>query len=173
MSRQILLLVVFLVPIFVADLHAQHPRLDEGRLAEIPRRMEQLVKEGQIAGAVTLVATKDRVVHLAAVGKADVETARPMEPDSIFRVASMTKPITSTALMMLVEQGKLSIDDPVSKYIPAFAGQKMKDGSAARAVTIRDVVTHTAGLATSPGSNFSREATIEQIADAIGGLPLE
>src|SRR5258706_11507239 len=93
---------------------ADQPRFDDGRLAEIPKRMEQFVKEGQISGAVTLVATKDRVVHLAAVGKADNAAGRGMEPDTIFRVASMTKPITSTALMMLIEQGKLAVYDPVS-----------------------------------------------------------
>src|SRR5205085_5827921 len=82
---------------------AQQPDFDGSKLAEIPRRMEEFVKAGQISGAVTLVATKDRVVHLAAVGKADVSSGRPMEPDAIFRVASMTKPITATALMMLVE----------------------------------------------------------------------
>src|SRR5262245_15560617 len=172
MCRQILLLAVFLVSTVAADLRAEQPRFDDSRLAEIPRRMEQLVKEGQIAGVVTLVATKDRVVHLAAVGKADVESGRPMEPDAIFRVASMTKPITSTALMMLVEQGKLAIDDPVSRHIPAFTGQKLKDGSAARPVTIRDIVTHTAGLATSPGSAV-QEASLADISEAIGRLPLE
>jgi len=151
---------------------AEQPGFDEGKLAEIPRRMEELVKSGQISGAVTLVATKDRVVHLAAVGKADVTSGRPMEPDAIFRVASMTKPITSTALMMLVEQGKLNVDDPVSKYIPAFAGQELKDGSIARPVTIKDIVTHTAGLATSPGAGL-QDASLEKMADAIGKLPLE
>src|SRR6478736_2005407 len=111
---------VLLTALFSLVARAEKPRFDEGRLAEIPQRMEQFVKEGQISGAVTLVATKDRVAHLAAVGKADVAAGRTMEPDTIFRVASMTKPITSTALMMLVEQGKLAIDDPVSKYIGGF-----------------------------------------------------
>ena len=139
---------------FIEPLFAQQPAFDDARLAKIPERMEQFVKDGQISGAVTLVATKDRVVHLAAVGKADLATSRSMEPDAIFRVASMTKPITSTALMMLIEQGKLAVDDPVAKHIPAFAGQKLKDGTVARPVTIRDIVTHTAGLAydtTQPG----------------------
>jgi CubicO group peptidase (beta-lactamase class C family) len=170
-----------MLPLAAAEL----PRFDEGRLAEIPQRMEQFVSEGQIAGAVTLVATKDRVVHLAAVGKADLASGRAMEPDAIFRVASMTKPITSTALMQLVEQGKLAIDDPVMKHIPAFAGQKVKQGGTltpalsqrereeARPVTIRDVVTHTAGLATSPGGAAPQGATIEEISNAIGKLPLE
>src|SRR4051794_22232667 len=78
----------------VGECRAEQPRFDEARLRQIAPRMEQFVKEGQIAGAVTLVATKDAVVHLAAVGKADLASGRPMEPDAIFRVASMTKPIT-------------------------------------------------------------------------------
>jgi CubicO group peptidase (beta-lactamase class C family) len=152
---------------------AEQPRFDEARLSQIPSRMEQLIQEGQISGAVTLVATKGRVVHLAATGKADMASGRAMEPDAIFRVASMTKPITSTALMMLIEQGKLAVDDPVAKHIPAFAGQKLKDGTAARPVTIRDIMTHTAGLATSPGTGLGQDPSLAQISDAIGKLPLE
>src|SRR5207248_8833590 len=136
--------------------------------AEISKRMDECIREGKISGAVTLIATKDKVIHLAATGKADIAANRPMEPDTLFRVASMTKPITSTALMMLVEQGKLAIDDPVAKHIPAFAGQKLKEGSPARPVTIRDILTHTAGLATSPGSGAAANGSLEQIADAIG-----
>jgi CubicO group peptidase (beta-lactamase class C family) len=172
MLNQRFFLICVLVVAASSIANAQQPRFDEAGLAEIPRRMEQFVKDGQIAGAVTLVATKDRVVLLAAVGKADVAANRAMEPDAIFRVASMTKPITSTALMMLVEQGKLAIDDPVSKHIPSFAGQKLKDSGQARSVTIRDVVTHTAGLATSPGAG-NMDRSLAEIADAIGRSPLE
>jgi hypothetical protein len=71
-----------LVVLFAFPVAADQPRFDEGRLAQIPQRMEQFVKEGQISGVVTLVATKDRVVHLAAVGKGDVAAGRPMEPDA-------------------------------------------------------------------------------------------
>src|SRR5262245_32847649 len=124
MLRRVLPLLAFTCALGTQSLSAQQPRFDEARLAQIPLRMEQLIKEGQIAGAVTLVATKDRVVHLAAVGKSDLAQGRAMEPDTIFRIASMTKPITTTALMMLVEQGKLNVDDPIAKYIPAFTGQK-------------------------------------------------
>lgn len=169
-SLRVLALCVFGFALTAA---AEQPRFDEARLSQIPERMEQLIQEGQISGAVTLVATKDRVVHLAATGKADLASGRSMEPDAIFRVASMTKPITSTALMMLIEQGKLAVDDPVAKHILAFAGQKLKDGSAARPVTIRDIMTHTAGLATSPGSGLGQDPSLEQIANAIGKLPLE
>ncbi len=169
LTRHLTLLAFF---VLAATAFAAEPGFDDTRLAEISKRMEQCITDGKIAGSVTLIATKDRVVHLAAVGKADIAANRPMEPDTIFRVASMTKPITSTALMMLIEQGKLAVDDPVSKHIPAFANQKLKDGSPARPVTIKDVVTHTAGLATSPG-NIGDNPTNEQIANAIGKLPLE
>src|SRR4029078_8583867 len=94
----------------------------------------------QIAGAVTLIATKERVVHLAAGSQADMAAGRAMGPAGVFWVASKTKPINYRALMMLIEQGKLTVDDPVAKHIPAFAGQKLKDGSPARPVTIRDIV---------------------------------
>jgi CubicO group peptidase (beta-lactamase class C family) len=171
MTRFIPVLLTVLL-MFSAGLGAQQPQFEEGRLAQIAQRMEQFVTDGQIAGAITLVATKDRVVHLAAVGKADLASGRPMEPDTIFRVASMTKPITATALMMLVEQGKLAVDDPVTKHIPAFEGQKLKDGNAARRVTIRDILTHTAGLATSPGGG-NQDRSLVEIAQAIGRLPLE
>src|SRR4051812_45461648 len=100
MSRQICFAVV-LALLSQLCMFAAEREFDEKRLAEIPQRMEQFVKDGQISGAMTLVATKDRVVHLAAVGKADIAANRPMEPDTLFRVASMTKPITSTALMIL------------------------------------------------------------------------
>jgi CubicO group peptidase (beta-lactamase class C family) len=151
---------------------SEQPRFDQDRLAEIPRVMQLFVEKGEISGAVTLVATKDRVVHLAAIGKADVANGREMEPDAIFRVASMTKPITATALMMLVEQGKLAIDDPVAKHIAVFERQRLKDGGPARLVTIRDIVTHTAGLATSPGAG-NLDRSLAEIADAIGRAPRE
>jgi CubicO group peptidase (beta-lactamase class C family) len=153
---------------------AAEPQFDKTRLAEIAKRMDECVHEGKISGAVTLIATKDKIVHLAATGKADIAANRPMEPDTVFRVASMTKPITSTALMMLVEQGKLAVDDPISKYIPAFANQSIKNvGSLPPNVTIRRILTHTAGLATSPGDSVGENASLEQIANAIGKRPLE
>ena len=90
-----------------------------------------------------------------------------MQSDSIFRIASMTKPITATAMMILHDEGKLSIDDPIEKFVPAFKGQKLRDGSAARPVTIRDVLTHTAGLSRPPSSDFLTES-LEEIVDGIG-----
>ncbi len=82
--------------------------------------MQQYVDEGRVSGIVTYVARNGRVAHLEAFGKADVEAGRPMQKDTIFRIASQTKALTSVAVMMLVEEGKVGLADPVSRFIPAF-----------------------------------------------------
>lgn len=154
-----------------SQLSSAEPEFDAAGLQRISERMTDFVRRGQISGAVTLVATPDHVVHLEAVGKTGPANDQAMQPDSLFRIASMTKTVTATALMQLVEQGKLSVDDPVEKYIPSFAGQHLKDDTPARPVTIRDVLTHTAGLA-QPG----REAeglNLAQTVDVIARKPLE
>jgi CubicO group peptidase (beta-lactamase class C family) len=116
--------------------------------------MQSLADEGKIAGGVTLMARHGKVIHLKAVGMADLEERKPMQTDSIFRIASMTKPITSVAIMMLWEQGKLGLDDPVSKYVPEFKDMKvvvnfnpLKTGPTKGEITIRHLLTHTSGLA--------------------------
>src|SRR5262249_52446228 len=111
----------------------------------ISERMRRFVHDREIAGAVTLVATPDRIVHLDATGKADIASDRPIRPDTIFWIASMTKPITATAVLMMQEEGKLSVDDPVEKYLPEFGQLKTADGKPAR-VTIRHLLTHTSGM---------------------------
>src|SRR5439155_2356116 len=95
--------------------------------------------------AVTLVATPDSVVHLDATGHAVVSSTEPMRTDSIFWIASMSKPILGTLLLMLQDEGLLSVDDPVEKYLPEFKGLKTADGKHV-AVTIRHLLTHTSGL---------------------------
>jgi CubicO group peptidase (beta-lactamase class C family) len=93
--------------------------------------MKRHIDEHRIARAVTLVARKGKVVHLAAHGLADAEAGKPMTTDALFRMASSTKPVTGVAVMMLVEQGKIRLADPVSKYIPDFKNLKVaveKDG---------------------------------------------
>ncbi len=124
------------------------------KVGELSRYMQSLVDEGKIAGGVTMMARHGKVIHLEAVGMADREAGTPMQTDSIFRIASMTKPITSVAVMMLWEQGKLGLDDPVSKYIPEFKKMKvlvnidpLKTEPAKREITIRHLLTHTAGFA--------------------------
>ncbi len=99
----------------------------------------------RLSGAVTLVAAPDKTLHLDATGKADLDGDKPMRPDTLFWIASMTKPITATAVLMLQDEGKLSVDDPVEKYLPEFAKLKTAQGEPAR-VTIRHLLTHTSGL---------------------------
>jgi CubicO group peptidase (beta-lactamase class C family)/predicted glycoside hydrolase/deacetylase ChbG (UPF0249 family)/lysophospholipase L1-like esterase len=111
----------------------------------ISERMRHFVDDHEIAGAVTLVATPDRIVHLDATGMADIALNKRMRPDAIFWIASMTKPITATAVLMLQDEGKLSVDDPVEKYLPEFKGSKTADGKPA-SLTIRHLLTHTSGM---------------------------
>ncbi len=111
--------------------------------------MKQFVDQGQIAGAVTVVGRHDQILDYAAVGLRDIEAHQPMTKDTLFRIASMTKPITAIGIMILAEQGKLSVDDLVEKHLPEFRGQMLaghNHGSVvlkppARKITIRDLLT--------------------------------
>jgi CubicO group peptidase (beta-lactamase class C family) len=142
--------------------------MDEARLAAITQRMEAYVAEGQASGVVTLVARDGKVVSLNAVGLADLETNRPMQPDTIYAIASMTKPISATALMILKDEGKVALDDPVAKYLPEFEEAKFQGQPPARPMTLRDVMTHTAGL----GGGQQNEGTLAETAVAIARRPL-
>jgi CubicO group peptidase (beta-lactamase class C family) len=123
--------------------------------AAVPAALQPFVASNEISGAVSLVATKDRVLHLAAVGQSDLASGRKLKTDDIFWIASMSKPITAVAAALLVDEGKLSFDDPVEKYLPEFhdlwvAGEQSSQQRtlvrAARPITVRDLVTHTSGL---------------------------
>ena len=133
-------LIVFIATAFAAQ------ALDSARLSDVPQRMQALVDRHVIAGAVTLVAQHGKTVQLAAVGKSDIAGGRGMKADDLFWIASMTKPMAAVCVMMLAEEGKLRIDDPVSKFIPEFAGLRLHGAPPPRAVTIRDLLTHTGGL---------------------------
>src|SRR5258708_286524 len=85
--------------------------------------LQPFVDRGTMAGAVTLAATMDRILDLEAIGYADIAARKPMATDHLFWIASMTKPMTATALMMLVDEGLVNVDDPVEKYLPEFKGQ--------------------------------------------------
>jgi CubicO group peptidase (beta-lactamase class C family) len=108
-------------------------------------RMRQYLAAKEIAGAVTLVATPDRILHLDATGHASLNPAQAMLTNAIFWIASMSKPVLATLLLMLHDDGLLSVEDPVEKYLPEFKGLKTADGQPAR-VTIRHLVTHTSGM---------------------------
>jgi CubicO group peptidase (beta-lactamase class C family) len=91
------------------------------RFAAVAQRMREFVDKGEAAGIVTLIANRDRIIHLAAVGKTDLAKDRKMRTDDIFWIASMSKPITSVCIAILADEGKLSFDDPLAKHLPEFA----------------------------------------------------
>ena len=117
----------------------------ESSFETVTTRMQQHVDGEEISGAVTLVMHNGKRVHCSAVGMADTENSKPMRVDAIFRIASMTKPITATAMMILQDEGKLHIDDEVGKHLSAFANPKLSDGTPVK-LTIRDIMTHTGGI---------------------------
>lgn len=127
------------------------------RLQRIDKLVQQYIDSGWIKGADAFIARNGKIVYYKAFGMADAEKKIPMKTDEIFRIASQTKAITSVAVMMLFEEGKFLLDDPISKYIPSFAHPKVlaefnpKDSSyttiaARREITIRDLLTHTSGI---------------------------
>lgn len=134
-------------------------------IAEINTAMQKFVDDGTISGAVTLVGHEGKVIHHGAVGLADIGKDREMKPYHLFAIASMTKPIVATSLMILQDEGKLNVDDKVSKYIPEFANVKLKDGeSPKREITIRDCITHTSGLAGQQIFKGSLEDAVNKLA---------
>jgi CubicO group peptidase (beta-lactamase class C family) len=137
--------------VFLAKLVDQRAEKANG----IPAALQPFVDRQELAGAVMLVANKGKVLSHGAVGFADIGRNQPMRPDSLFWIASQSKPITGAALMMLIDEGKINVDDPVEKYLPEFHGQMVvakKDGDQvllkkpARPITVKDVLSHTSGL---------------------------
>src|SRR6266536_1039628 len=110
-----------LLPLTAGNLPAGKPEeagMSAERLQRINQAMQRHIDAGAISGAVTLVARNGRIVHFEAHGVMDIESKKPMSKDTLFRIASMTKPITGVAVMMMVEEGKIRLSDPVSKFIP-------------------------------------------------------
>lgn len=138
------------------------------RLARMDSVMQAYVAEGRIAGVVTLVARRGQIAHLKGYGTLDVATGAPMGPDAIFRIASQTKALTSVAAMILVEEGRLLLTDPVSKFIPEFAqtrvavvegegdARTVREVPAARQINVRDLLTHTSGVSYGDGPAAER-----------------
>ncbi|MSO76631.1 MAG: class A beta-lactamase-related serine hydrolase [Alphaproteobacteria bacterium] len=129
--------------------------LSSARLARVNRWMEALVASGKLAGLVTVVARHGRLVHAECRGKMDLAADKAMRPDTLFRIYSMTKPLTSAAIMMLYEEGRFQIDDPITRFLPAFRDMRVYTGGmrqayqsepAARDITFKDLLTHTSGL---------------------------
>ncbi|HSF25679.1 MAG TPA: serine hydrolase domain-containing protein, partial [Blastocatellia bacterium] len=134
--------------------------ISSSRLAQIGAVMNRYVAEKQIPGAIGLIVRRGKIAYLVPFGMADIEAGKPMRLDTIHRIYSMTKPVTSVAVMMLYEEGKFQLNDPVARYLPEFAkmqvgveekdpqtGQMlMKSAPAKNPITVRDLLRHTSGL---------------------------
>ena len=178
-----------LTPVDPAEVGVSAARLD--RLAA---GMQGMVDDGRLAGVVTLMSRGGKLVHAHVAGVQDIESGAPMERDSIFRIYSMTKPITGVALMMLYEEGKWRLGDPVSRYIPGFAKLKVHDGDnadgsprlvdAERAMTMAELMSHSGGLAYGLGTAnhvdrlyreervLNADAPLQTMIDKLSALPL-
>jgi CubicO group peptidase (beta-lactamase class C family) len=118
------------------------------------------------------VATRDKVLHLSAVGQADIAAGTPMRTDAIGWIASMTKPVTATAILMLQDEGKLSVDDPVAKYIPQLAALKTADGKPGN-LTLRHLLTHTSGMAEATAEESQAARTLADLIPCFASKPLK
>jgi CubicO group peptidase (beta-lactamase class C family) len=167
--------------------------LSTAGLKAIDAYLQGVIDEGMLAGAVTLVARHGKTVHTSVMGKKDLESGEPLAIDTIFRIFSMTKPVTGVAMAILWDEGKWSPDDPISKHIPAFGSVRVFDGldesgaaktvAAEHAPTMRELMTHTAGLSYGfnpldpvdklyQAANVWRSASLAEFADKVASLPL-
>lgn len=171
---------------------AQSQGFSPARLERVTGYLQSAVDQGQYAGAVTLIARRGRIVQWQGLGYRDVARSAPMQRDAIFQIYSMTKPITSVAALLLLEEGRLTLDDPVSRFLPEFARMQVLEGEtddsarmrpAARPITIRHLLTHTAGFAAGEklrgaaverlnAAHLDDSPSVQAFAAALAALPL-
>ena len=174
MTRRAIAFLFFALPLAAAPPTLAKAGLDAERLARIQARMKQFVDKGTIPGAVTLVARHGEVAGVESIGWQDIEAKKPMRADTIFQIMSMTKPVTGAAIMMLVDEGRIALTDPVEKHLPEFRGQWMidkREGDLSRTmkkpgrpITIRDLMTHTSGL---PGGSTDPALLRRTLAESV------
>ena len=150
--------------------------LDLAKLATVRSALQGFVDRGELSGVVTLASLHGEVVDTSAIGWSDIESRTPMRPDTLFRIASMTKPITSVAALMLMEEGRISLDEPITRWAPELADLRVlrdpggpldETEPARRAITFEDLLTHRSGVAYAPFS----EGPIRQAYEAALGDP--
>jgi CubicO group peptidase (beta-lactamase class C family) len=140
--------------------------------AAVSSAMQECISKQEVAGAVALIATRDKALHLEAAGLADIAARIPMKTDAIFWIASMTKPITATAVMMLQEEGKLSVDDPVAKYLPELGNLKTPAGEPAK-LTLRHLLTHTSGMPEATADQYRQARSLAAVMPFYAGKSLK
>src|ERR1017187_3339691 len=168
-------------PFVVDKIDPEAAGMSQARLARIADRMKEFITAGKTAGVVTLVARHGHVASLEAVGYQDLESKTPMRTDTIVRLASVTKPVTCAGIMILVDEGRLSLIDPAEKFLPEFKGLKLnpcgtRSGyncelvTPSRPVNIFDLMTHTSGLAdAAPGREAPPNTLAQRVAPITRG----
>ncbi|MDB5385384.1 MAG: beta-lactamase [Planctomycetaceae bacterium] len=181
--------VLFALTITAAEIEIVGPMkagLAEAKLAAVDQFMERQVTDKKIAGGSVLISHQGKIGFFHTYGQRDLEGKKPMEQDTIVRLYSMTKAITTAAALNLVDAGKIGLDDPVSKYIPSFANLKVATPEGlrapARAMTVRDLMLHTSGLSYGDGPDALKEAfarlkplesaNLEEMAEKLSQIPL-
>jgi CubicO group peptidase (beta-lactamase class C family) len=160
------------LPLAAAEIQTVKPEdvgLSSERLRRIHETMQRHIEAHDISGAVTMVARKGRLAHLEAHGLMDIDTKKAMSKDTLFWIASMTKPVTGVAVLMLMEEGTVRLSDPVSRFIPEFRnmkvavtqGQTFYTVPAAREITIQDLLSHVSGLVSGGAASTAEEAKLE------------
>jgi CubicO group peptidase (beta-lactamase class C family) len=142
------------------------------QLPGVGAAMQSMIDKNEIAGAVTIVVSKNKTLHLESTGFADVAAKKPISPENLFWIASMTKPITGTAIMILEDEGKLNVADPVAKYIPEFANLKTPSGKPAN-LTITQILTHTSGLGEASGPVARNARTLADLVPVWLAAPMQ
>src|SRR6266853_809571 len=145
---------------------------DPPKLSGIGDAMQEMITKNEIAGAVTLVIARDKILHLETTGLADVASKKPMTVDTLFWIASMTKPITGTEILMLQDEGKLNVADPVAKYVPEFANLKTPSGKTA-GLTISQILTHTSGLGEADAAAAHKAKTLADLVPLWLAAPMQ
>ena len=145
---------------------------DEPKLPGVGAAMQEMIAKNEIAGAITVVAAKNKLLHFETTGFADVARKRPMTPDTLFWIASMTKPVTGVAVLMLQDEGKLNVADPVAKYLPEFANLKTPSGKPAN-LTITQILTHTSGLGEATGPAAQQARTLADLVPLWLAAPMQ
>jgi CubicO group peptidase (beta-lactamase class C family) len=149
--------------------------LSASRPASLPgvgAAMQDMIDRKEVAGAVTAVVSRDKVLHLESTGFADVAAKRPMTPDTLFWIASMTKPITGAAILMLQDEGKLNVADPVARYLPEFSALKSPSGKPAN-LTLAQILTHTSGLGEATGPAAQQAKTLADLVPLWLAAPMQ
>ena len=142
------------------------------KLPGVGAAMEQMIAKNEIAGAVTIVLAKDKLLHLESTGHADIAAQKRIAPDNLFWIASMTKPITGVAILMLQDEGKLNVKDPVANYLPEFAHLKTPSGKPAN-LTITQILTHTSGLGEAAGEAARNAKTLAELVPVWLAAPMQ